>query len=340
MHFTKIFLLVTSTFVLSFPGPVDSAVSSRDTATTELGKIVARAFTCSIKDKAQCTKCPKAKLKKVKCPKGSKCKRASDSHSGEQYEDVQFLEARVDPVPMDGISWGEWGPGKELETGGLSACSVMVVYDQNKWVMGHIPPARARGTTLDQTGAEVIDDYKSRMTKRFDELHMQNPESYLLVSELLSSEKQNSLRQWFQSHNLHPTVRPYGHQDVLPGSGNFVLSRQARPWPPTVSFIIDETQKSYTVPGSATSYTFRFACENDARGSRGNGDMWNTTSLDGCVTKCAEHNHDESDTSCGGVVWNGNLTSALGRGGNCYLKMGTVSVFRCNGCVAVAATLV
>ncbi|KAK8122878.1 hypothetical protein PG984_011548 [Apiospora sp. TS-2023a] len=191
----------------------------------------------SIKNKAQCTKCPKAKVKKVKCPKGSKCKRTGDSHVGGEDEDVQSLEARVDPVPMDGISWGEWGPGKELATGGLSACSVMVVYDQNKWVMCHIPPARARGTTLDQTSAEVIDDYKNRMTQRYNELHMQNPQSYLVVSQLMDTANQNSLRQWFQSHGLHPTVKTYGPQDVLPGSGNFVLSREARPWPPTLSFM-------------------------------------------------------------------------------------------------------
>lgn len=111
----------------------------------------------------------------------------------------------------------------------------MVVYDQR--AMCHIPPTRARGTQLDQTSAEVIDDYKSRMMQRYNEPHMQNSQSYSVVSELMSTANQNSLRQWFQSHNLHPTVKSYGPQDVLPGSDNFVLSREARSWPPTLSFL-------------------------------------------------------------------------------------------------------
>ncbi|KAK8075344.1 eukaryotic aspartyl protease [Apiospora hydei] len=104
---------------------------------------------------------------------------------------------------------------------------------------------------------------------------------------------------------------------------------------------IDGTQKPYTVSGSPNAYTFQFTCEYDATGSRGNGAKFNTTTVDGCVEKCAEHNHEESDTACGGVVWNGNLTSSLTLGGNCYLKMGMAhTTDRCNGCVVVAAMLV
>ncbi|KAK8122879.1 hypothetical protein PG984_011549 [Apiospora sp. TS-2023a] len=103
---------------------------------------------------------------------------------------------------------------------------------------------------------------------------------------------------------------------------------------------IDGTQKRYTVPGSTTTYTYRFACEQDALGSLGDGNFWNTTSLDGCVSKCTEQDYNESYTSCGGVVWNGNLPAALTQGGNCYLKMGTLSLHPCPGCVAVTATLV
>ncbi|KAK6860376.1 hypothetical protein PG995_004012 [Apiospora arundinis] len=104
---------------------------------------------------------------------------------------------------------------------------------------------------------------------------------------------------------------------------------------------LHETKKSFTVPDSTATYAFKFTCQSDATGTRGNGPVWNTTSVDGCVDKCAEHNRDGRDTSCGGVVWNGNLTSSLTRGANCYLKMGTVQIKGCTGCsLAVAATLV
>ncbi|KAK6829499.1 hypothetical protein PG987_010083 [Apiospora arundinis] len=102
---------------------------------------------------------------------------------------------------------------------------------------------------------------------------------------------------------------------------------------------IDGTNKTSSV--ADTTYTYHYSCESDASGSGGDGPKWNTTTIDDCVQQCSQHDHDAADRSCGGVVWNRNLTHALARGGNCYLKLGTVTTWACTDeCVAAVAVLV
>lgn len=202
-----------------------STLEARD-ATTELGDVVARgvSFTCNIKDKAQCTTCPKPTKKQGKCLKGAKCKRDIDPR-------------KTIHVIMDSIASGSWGPGDVLETAGLSVCSVMVVYSQDKFVMAHIPPARAAGTTL-VSSMDVIEEYKTKMTAAFHAEHMTavTTSAYLLVSSKMATEEQTAMRQWFADVHVPVTPHTYHRNDAYPGSGNLVFTRETEAWPPIISF--------------------------------------------------------------------------------------------------------
>ncbi|KAL1860687.1 hypothetical protein Daus18300_009030 [Diaporthe australafricana] len=200
-------------------------------AATQLGSIVApRDLTCKATD-PQCISCPKSTVKKGKCPKGAKCTE-------------KRLDARDAEVGMDSIGEGEWGPGELIETPGLSFCSVMAVYDQNKWVMAHIPPGRMstkQGETkpsLVATGEDVIREYTAKMTTKFNSAQMTGARGYLLMSEAMGADEQQLMRQWFQSVHITPEVKVYNYQrDTVKGSGNFVIARNEAAWPPSISFM-------------------------------------------------------------------------------------------------------
>ncbi|KAI1776256.1 hypothetical protein F4818DRAFT_440622 [Hypoxylon cercidicola] len=99
---------------------------------------------------------------------------------------------------------------------------------------------------------------------------------------------------------------------------------------------IDTTSNSTIASG--TRYTFVYHCGNDLPGD--DIQMGNSTDIEGCVAQCAEHNADAGSTGCHGVVWNGNLTSAIRRGGNCYLKSGDTPLSPCGDSCPLAAAAV
>lgn len=213
-------------------------------AATELSTIVARAFSCPAKAKSQCTTCPKppktAKTaKKGKCPKGKKgkkCKRSEEALEDAEVEEEQqnnIIEARVE-IGMDSIGSGKWASGDLLETPGLSACTVMAVYDKTNWAMAHIPPARGTNQGLAKTGMEVINEYKEKMTTRSGVASMKEPRGYLLTSTLLGDEERDALRAWFRANGVSLTEKTYSPGNA--GSGNFAISRETKSWPPLVSF--------------------------------------------------------------------------------------------------------
>ncbi|GAP90102.2 hypothetical protein SAMD00023353_0203610 [Rosellinia necatrix] len=89
---------------------------------------------------------------------------------------------------------------------------------------------------------------------------------------------------------------------------------------------------------SSNRYIFEIYCGFDCSGSQGDSDQsFNEFTIDECMNRCATMNAGDGLSSCGGVVWNGNLTSALEQGGNCYLKLGTVTLSSCDGGCPVAA---
>lgn len=210
----------------------------------ELGRIVARAFTCPAKSSSQCTKCPKAprKATKPKCLKGKKDKKGwkrsegtQDTRESEDEQQYNILEARV-VIDVDSMVWGLWKAGEDLNSPGLSMCSVMAVYDKSKFAMAHIPPARGANGQLFATGTEVIHESKEKMTANSGVASKERPRGYLLMSTYLY-DKRELMRQWFRDNNVQLVERIYDPKDIVPGSGNFVLSSEYNAWPPSVSFM-------------------------------------------------------------------------------------------------------
>lgn len=212
----------------------DLATSKPQDATTQLGKIVERDFICKFKSKTACITCPTPKLETGKCPEGAKCKRG--------LEPRELLDPRT-KVPFDKIKSAAWKPGNIIETSGLSACSVMAVYDQNHWAMAHVPPARAdpkNPAVLIATAQDVIDEYKAAMTAAMKAAHMVGAQAkgYLLVSNMMGQEERQSMQQWYhQAGVVQLTVHGYDAEQTIPGSGNLAISRETHAWPPSVSFL-------------------------------------------------------------------------------------------------------
>ncbi|KAI1378127.1 hypothetical protein F4677DRAFT_458816 [Hypoxylon crocopeplum] len=99
---------------------------------------------------------------------------------------------------------------------------------------------------------------------------------------------------------------------------------------------IDSRRVGYFVSG--TTYNFDYHCGDDISSS--DIQMANTTSIDDCIIHCSEYNASRDSVDCGGVVWNGNLTSAIPRGGNCYLKGNGITLSPCgDSCQLVAAAV-
>lgn len=151
----------------------------------------------------------------------------------ENEQEYNILQERA-IIDMDSIGAGPWKDGQNIETSGLSACSVMAVYDKTKFAMAHIPPARAANGELSMTGTEVINEYKAKLTTRSSVSSMKQPKGYLLMSSLLDEDKRELMRQWFRDNNVQFKENIYSPDNA--GSGNLVISRETKSWPPLVSF--------------------------------------------------------------------------------------------------------
>ncbi|KAI1125934.1 hypothetical protein F5Y10DRAFT_294207 [Nemania abortiva] len=100
---------------------------------------------------------------------------------------------------------------------------------------------------------------------------------------------------------------------------------------------INATEESRNV--SNGKYIFEIYCGFDGYGSQGDSIPSNTYTINDCINQCAGLNSIDGAQGCGGVVWNGNLTSAFVQGGNCYFKRGTMDLANCNQqpCLLAAA---
>ncbi|KAI0543583.1 hypothetical protein F4679DRAFT_568162 [Xylaria curta] len=220
MRFTQFSTLVASVIGLS-QGLVlpqtSPAVASRDAA-SQLGKIVTRDITCNAgatNANPQCTTCPDITL------------------NGKTVT----LTRRVD-VPMNAMGQGQWsaGPTGILETGGLSVCTVILIYDQNHWIMAHVPPAREGTNGLAATSQDLITEYTTKIGNAFNDYTWSSPEGYLLMSTLLDTTLQNQLTTWMDGLGVRRSDSTYSPSQAISGSGNFVASRQAEPYPPRITF--------------------------------------------------------------------------------------------------------
>ncbi|KAI1734080.1 hypothetical protein F4680DRAFT_454265 [Xylaria scruposa] len=222
MRFTQVSLLLASVMSLSqgLALPQTSpAVESRDAA-TQLHKIFAREFQCNIDDKKQCTSCPKIQ------------------QSGKPHPaDGKSVEARAE-IPMNAIGSGKWDKGDNLETAGLSVCTVLAVWDKENWIMVHIPPAREGNDGKPvKTSEDLINEYLKKMDDRWKEKNWDNPAGYLLMSTWLDQKLRDDVEKWYDERGIAKIIKTYSPGDVIVGSGNLEISRQAQDYPPKISFL-------------------------------------------------------------------------------------------------------
>ncbi|KAI1348127.1 hypothetical protein F5Y01DRAFT_307051 [Xylaria sp. FL0043] len=215
MRFAQISLILASAFGLSqgLALPETSpALESRNVA-TQLRKLFARDFTCDIDDTAQCTSCPDVLL------------------------NGNSVRARAD-IPMNAIGWGSWKGGDVIETHGLSVCTAVVVYDKNHWIMAHIPPAREGDDGgLAATGEDLINEYLGKFTDLYAGYEWSEPEGYILMSSYLAEDLQQKLADWFDNREIPATKQLYTPDEVVAGSGNLAISREAADYPPMIYFL-------------------------------------------------------------------------------------------------------
>ncbi|KAI1263451.1 hypothetical protein F5Y18DRAFT_438136 [Xylariaceae sp. FL1019] len=225
MRFARFSTLAASVISLSqgLVLPLTSpAVKSRD-AVSLLGEIVTRQIiTCvpgTLSADPQCTTCPNITL----------------------GGNVLTLTRRVDAVevPMNAMAQGQWSAGTSgiLETGGLSACTVILVYDQNNFIMAHVPPAReGKYGQLAADNQDLINEYTTKIGNAFKDYTWDQPQGYILMSTMLNTDLQHQLTTWMDGLGVWRLSSVYSPWQVWKHSGNFVASREARPYPPIITF--------------------------------------------------------------------------------------------------------
>lgn len=187
------------------------AAESRD-ASTQLNEIFARVSSCGKEDMTQCTACPD-----IIVPASS---------------------TKRDVVPMNGIGHGEWKAGETIETHGLSVCTVIAVWDEEHWIMAHIPPAReGNNGELAATNEELINEYLAKADDRWNNYTWDRPLGLSLVSIFIDPDLREKLSQWFKAKGILTNEQTYSPNDLIQGSGNLVLSREGADYPPNISFI-------------------------------------------------------------------------------------------------------
>lgn len=141
---------------------------------------------CLGKNVKTCTSCPKPRLVKGKGSKTHKGKGKGKGKGGKRSPEADSLDPRAEiKVGMDAIGWGNWEPTDYLLTVGLGGCTTMAVYNQDGFVMSHIPPSREGSKNLDQ----MIDEYIERMEEKYNEMGgLLVAKGYLLVIDILDQE--------------------------------------------------------------------------------------------------------------------------------------------------------
>lgn len=112
-------------------------------------------------------------------------------------------------VPMDAVGSGKWANGDRVWTSDLLACFVVAASDEHRFVFAHAPPAREKNEELQMASAEIIGDYKDRLTKKYHETPMAQPVGYLLISTMMHEDSRNLLRDWFKCLNITFTEPQY-----------------------------------------------------------------------------------------------------------------------------------
>jgi hypothetical protein len=135
---------------------------------------------------------------------------------------------------MDAIDSGSWGPGDIIYTEGLSVCSVLAVFDENKWIMSHVPPARIENGKITST-LDLINEYTKVTKSKIS--GMKNPEGYLLISKNMETKEQDAPRKFIKDNKISVREKIYEYgKDVKADKGIFKISREGKDgWPPAFS---------------------------------------------------------------------------------------------------------
>lgn len=129
---------------------------------------------------------------------------------------------------MDSILSGPWKERDLLISKGFSYCSAMIVYNQNNFVMSHIPPIRADLATgkVDAGQFKIVRDYIDRMTSHYNEAGgIPRAQGYLLVSDVMPAELKGEMESWFASRRIDisgPKTNVYHHDDGRNDNKNII----------------------------------------------------------------------------------------------------------------------
>ena len=189
------------------------------------------------KTQAKPTAAPKPPCKPKK---GKKCKREEPEHDDaelgeletsleelniDEDEDAKTLAARAQTqVAMYETRATPWAPGDSVWTHGLSVCSVIAVWDNNRVIMSHIPPGerQADGDILDSPSTLTL--YLGRIDAEMQRTPLIRPKSGFFVfrSDMEAADK-TLVRNWAIDNGITLQSRSY---EVSPPPGvTFTLTR-------------------------------------------------------------------------------------------------------------------
>jgi hypothetical protein len=143
---------------------------------------------------------------------------------------VDFVKRVTKKVDMDDAKAYDWKAGDQMETTGISVCSVLVVYTKDKIGMAHIPQGRIVGNTY-MPGQEVVTDLTTKLGTAFG--RMTGATAVLYHHPSLDAERVTQVRNWAIAQGVTPQVVPFSA--TISGSGTFNIQRFGDAWPPHLS---------------------------------------------------------------------------------------------------------
>jgi hypothetical protein len=143
---------------------------------------------------------------------------------------VDFVKRVTKKVDMDDAKAYDWKSGDQMETTGISVCSVLVVYTKTKIGMAHIPQGRIVGNTY-MPGQEVVTDLTNKLGTAFGS--MASATAVLYHHPSLDAERVTQVRNWAIAQGVTPQVVPFSA--TISGSGTFNIQRFGDAWPPHLS---------------------------------------------------------------------------------------------------------
>lgn len=140
---------------------------------------------------------------------------------------VDVVKRVTKKVEMDDAKAYDWGPNDEMETTGISVCSVLVIYTRAKVGMAHIPQGRIVGDIY-MAGEQVITALTGKLRTEFGNLAGATGVLYHHPS--LDAERIRQIKKWATDNGAVVRAEPFG--TTIRGSGTFSVRRFGDAWPP------------------------------------------------------------------------------------------------------------